>query len=302
LIFAGDDQVSFYASDLKVSATCDGIYYNEETGEMSMIEIKSVGHQVYSPRPAHITQVQVGMGLIRWLAKEDRTLKPLLKIFKEAGVTFKDGKIPMWTATRLLYVQASNYFDMKLFDIPYDKGKVLMKMKKKAMRLFAGDNDKYYNLTKPSELPPEGIEKNACIFCAHIGKCKAQILTDGDTALAEKLNNGRLPAKMPKFKSDKTKAELETMVDAYAGAALSMRDLAAEQKEAKEEVTSYILHNHEGTFKGTHGNKQYSITVREANGRVTFDKKAAAIDGVEIDKYNKTGEPYTVTNVKFEDS
>ena len=182
-MFMGEDQVSFYDTRTRVSGTPDGFLYNKNNGEFWLLEFKSVGSQVYSPRSEHVRQCQTNMGLISHIAsdKRERYSRLLLKLFAEKGVNLNGKELPKWSGVKLLYVQSSNYFDMKEFSIAYDDGVAFQEATEKSKKLFSGSEEQIKNLVRPADLPPEGIEQNKCVFCAHKKECRNLILQkDGE--------------------------------------------------------------------------------------------------------------------------
>jgi len=298
--FLGEDQVSFYDPRDKISGTPDGFLYNSKMKEFWLLEFKSVGSQVYSPRADHLRQVQINMGLIRRIAQDKREKygPELLKLMEEQGVELVNGKLPKWTGAKLLYTQASNYFDMKEFDIEYDGGETYRETQVKSKKLFSGMEDKIERLRRPAQLPAEGVKMNKCSFCPHQKECRNLVLLQEgeEAARAIEAKHGIMP--LPDFKSSKTNSELVTLVGEFASLDIQIKELTSQKDELKPEVAPFILNKCDGKLVGEHGDIAYRVSVRESKGRTSLDKDAMGQDGINLEKYEKVGNPYFTTTVK----
>ncbi len=296
----GDDQVSFYDTVTRVSGTPDGFLYNEDTHEFWLLEFKSVGSQVYSPRSEHVRQCQVNMGLISHIAgdKRERYSNALLKLFANNGVRLSSGKLPEWSGVKLLYVQSSNYFDMREFSIDYDGGSMFQAAVKKSKKLFSGKEEQIKQLARPADLPAEGIAQNKCVFCAHKNACRNLILQQEGEDMVKTMDKSMGIKPLPDFKSNKSRAELVRAVDTYASNQIELQDLKKVQDEAKDEIKRFILLDCSGKYAGAFGETKYKVTVSESKGKSTLDKSAMGADGIDLEKYMKTGDPYTTMTVR----
>ena len=299
-MFMGDDQVSFYDTRTRVSGTPDGFLYDKDNGEFWLLEFKSVGSQVYSPRSEHVRQCQVNMGLISHIAsdKRERYSKLLLKLFAEKGVNLSGKELPKWSGVKLLYVQSSNYFDMKEFSIDYDGGVAFKEAVEKSKKLFSGKEEQIQQLARPAELPPEGIEQKKCVFCAHKNACRNLILQQDGEDLVKFMDKSMGMTPLPDFKSNRSRSELLADVDTYATNQIKMQDLKKEQDEMKDGVKNFIFLDYEGKYLGATSHGKYKVTVNSSDGRSSLDKGAMIKDGIDLDKYTKIGDPYTSMTIK----
>jgi len=299
-MFMGDEQVSFYDTRTRISGTPDGFLYNTETKEFWLLEFKSVGSQVYSPRYGHVKQCQVNMGLIKYISQDSRPRysKKLLKMFTDRGVELVEGKLPPWSGTKLLYVQSSNYFDIREFNLEYD-AQIFVKTATKAKRLFSGEEDQIEQLARPATLPAEGISQNKCVFCNHKAACRILVTQQEGDDMAKEFDKSMGVASLPPFKSDKTRAELVKEVATFATLDYASKKLAEEIKKLKPEVVNFVLNHFDGKLEGDTPEGVYHIAVRESPGRSNLDKNAMGDDGIDLDKYTKIGAPFYTTTVKF---
>ncbi len=299
-MFLGDEQVSFYDTVTRVSGTPDGFLYNKDTEEFWLLEFKSVGSQVYSPRSDHVRQCQVNMGLIDHISVDtrERYSKLLLQLFAEKGVKLIKNRLPKWSGVKLLYVQSSNYFDMREFNIDYDDGAMFQAAVKKSKKLFSGKEEQIKQLARPADLPAEGIAQNKCVFCSHKNACRNLILQMEGEEIAAAMDKSMGMKPLPDFKSNKSRAELLVAVDTYAKNQTEVQRLKKLQDAEKEEVKNFIISDCNGKLKGSIGNVPYSVTINDFNGRSTLDKRAMGADGIDLEKYTTIGDPYTTMTVR----
>ena len=124
------------------------------------------------------------------------------------GVKPNSKELPKWSDVKLLYVQSRNYFDMKEFSIAYDDGVAFQEATEKSKKLFSGSEEQIKNLVRPADLPPEGIEQNKCVFCAHKKECRNLILQKDGEELALALDKSTGVKSLPDFKSNRSRSEL----------------------------------------------------------------------------------------------
>ena len=88
-------------------------------------------------------------------------------------------------------------------------------------------------------------------------------------------------------------------VSDYAKIQSEIRELEKTQKEAKNEVSNFVLNDCGGKYIGEINNMNYSVSVRTSEGRGTLDKNAMGKDGIDLEKYTKIGDAYTTMTVKI---
>ena len=149
LLYVGDDQVSFVDRETKVSATPDGLYiaWDDDVENIEtecMVEVKSIDPRTNwerLPKPAHITQVGIQMGLVRRLTnhRPDRC--------------------------RLIYIDASQHSKMVEYVIDWDDGAALANAEKRSEIVFTADD--------MQTLPAEGALDGGCKLCPYKTACGA---------------------------------------------------------------------------------------------------------------------------------
>ena len=121
VIFGGEDQVSIKDDDLRISATPDGLVWDDDHKGWIACEFKTIDPRTNRsklPSKAHTSQVQIGAALFEKHREE----------FPELG----DHPI---LGCRLIYMDASNYNDVLEFVIPVAP-KILDRLKSRANRIL----------------------------------------------------------------------------------------------------------------------------------------------------------------------
>ena len=149
LLYTGDDQVSFVDRETLVSATPDGLYLSwdddiKDIESCCMVEIKSIDPRTNwenLPKPEHIMQVGIQMGLVRRLTNHqpDRC--------------------------RLIYIDASQHSKMEERVIKWDDGAALKNAEKRSAVVFDADD--------MQTLPAEGTLDGGCKRCPYKTACGA---------------------------------------------------------------------------------------------------------------------------------
>jgi len=143
LRYTGKDQVSFTCG--VQSGTPDGVFFHENASAFTVLEIKSVDPRTNFnklPKFAHVDQVMQNADIIA----ESLDLVPL--------------------GGEILYVDASNYKNMRQISIEYDLEHAA-KLEKRAELIMSTE--------RPEDLKPEGIYLDHCKFCAHTAVCSKMI-------------------------------------------------------------------------------------------------------------------------------
>lgn len=140
LIMEGDDaarQISIQNDDLMLSCNLDLLVYDTEAEEWIAVEIKSIDPRVREtsiPKPGHVTQLDIGMGLYNKQAPDgQRILRGIL-----------------------LYMDASNYNIMHQFEVRHDP-RILEKMARRAKQMLRARS--------ADPLDREGIKSGECRYC-----------------------------------------------------------------------------------------------------------------------------------------
>ena len=164
------DQQTLIGKGVALSATPDGVCVNmardclaeygvADIGESQCIvcELKSFDPRLTKlPKPAHVAQLQAQLGLVR------------------AATNYKpDGGI-------IMYVNASDWFDIKVFPVAYDEN---------AFRSLVKRADRALKTRNPDDVPPEGKVTGGCSECQFSKRCLGYtpyLADDDPRALSEK--------------------------------------------------------------------------------------------------------------------
>lgn len=142
LLLAGDNQRSF-ASGAQ-SGTPDGVFLLDG-GKCKTLEVKSIDPRTNIsklPKKEHIKQITQNCDLV------------------EVGLALE------CVGTLLVYIDASDYERLQVFDIPFDHD-LAAELESRAKRIM--------NVTAASALEPEGIYAEQCGYCRHTTACNALV-------------------------------------------------------------------------------------------------------------------------------
>lgn len=178
--------------------------------------------------------------------------------------------------TVIVYVDASFLDNIKVFIVPFDKGKWAA-AKKRA--------DMIFNTDDPKDLTPEGHITNTCTYCRWKKACSL-------------VQIGSIPADN---RDELDEADKNTLMDLTAEAADIQKkmkefkeDLDTIKQEIKDELTRldrrYYTIEEEGV--------KYEARWSSQAGRQTFDKKAAEEAGLDLEPFMKEGNPFEKFEVK----
>jgi CRISPR/Cas system-associated exonuclease Cas4 (RecB family) len=172
----GEDQFSIQDDDLLLSATPDGVF--SEDGEWFGLEIKSIDPRTNTsrlPKPDHVTQLDVAMGLLN----------------KHRGFDIKRGVV--------LYIDASNFNLLHQFEVKHDK-RVLDQMSRRAKRMLRARS--------AEPLDREGQKTNQCRYCAFKTQCGVTVSEAADRQGPTRSNRGsRLHAAVTSYGEAKEQAD-----------------------------------------------------------------------------------------------
>ncbi len=258
LLIAGEEQVSFYNDDLKISGTPDGVFYDPASPEeLTLLEVKSTGNIPSKPKDEHILQVQINMGLMNSIAsKIQNGFSKLLNCPYMPSQTI--------TSARIIYIQSNNYMDMAQYTVEYDNGKGVKQAYEKSRKVFIGDD-----VHKPQNVDPEGIETGECWFCLFKRPCRMVQESQSQAVPDEGLPN------MPRFQEPS--AIDQSLLDHY-GILHGEHD---ETKKALDQHKKLVMQMMEATpeygdkVSAIAGEDEYALTIRSTE-RTALDKKKVA--------------------------
>lgn len=141
----GDEQFSVQDDELMLSCTPDGVLFDTELNEWVVVEFKTIdprSNLSKLPKPDHVAQVDVGMGLLN-----------------RASLIPDGGKVSRGV---ILYMDASNFNLLYQFEVKHDP-RVLTKMSRRAKQMLRARS--------AEPLDREGLKTNACRYCPFKGPC-----------------------------------------------------------------------------------------------------------------------------------
>lgn len=242
LEMAGKDQWSMQDEKRKVSSTPDG--YLAYPTEWCGLEIKTIDprtNRANLPRPAHVGQLQIAMALI------DQNID------RPDGVTLERGY--------LLYMDASNYYDVVDFEVAFDHT-ILDRMAKRASKVLRSKSD--------ANLDREGKTQGGkeCKTCGFREICGVDV---------KALGKGR------------KRANRGSAFDDAATRYMEIKDekerLDNEMEGLKEDMKLGLRRR--STVEAKVGN--ISVTLQTVAGRTTLDKKAVKAAGIDLTPFEKRG-------------
>lgn len=267
LLFAGDEQQTFI--DDKSSATPDGLIVGltrDALKQYGIEDIKSdcVGLEIKSIDPRvsldqekviHHGQAQMQMGIVR------------------ATTDYR----PYYTV--ILYIDASFLDVIYPFVVEFDEMK-FKAGKTRARILFEVGPDGY-----PGDLKPEGKLSGECQYCPWYGACSA--VTIGGMPKDDSTNNVDLVML----------SEAEDLILRERSAKELRDDAEGVHKAITLEIKNFLTHVGKRKLRSPPKKKgsnerSWTISWSALDGKKTFDKDAAQADGVDVEKYEKTGNPY----------
>jgi len=244
----GTGQVTLSIDEL--SCTPDGVLHSP-SGAIQVVEIKSIDPRYKGelPKDAHILQVQVQLGLMTKMRETN-------------------GDSPVNSAL-LIYVNASDYSDIKIFDIDRDPA-IFNTAKTRAKKVFNED---------PDTLSAEGKYLGECDYCAYTEKCGESItksMPKGDSISEEQ------EEVLSKLVSEKDEIDTEH------------KNFKRKLEEKSEEIRTY-LRNENIKKVNTDG---FSVSYSTMAGRKKLDFDAIESAGIDLSEFYVTGKPSQILRTK----
>lgn len=252
----GDKQQTLIDEHYRASVTPDGFFYLD--GETIYLEIKSIDPRVSlkgEPRRKHVTQVQWGLELAHRCGHS----KP--------------------SRAWLVYINASDFADITVFDIPRDPI-VGAELLKRATRI--------HRASKATDLQPEGLSAGGseCANCRLKSFCKEERAAD-------------IAALEPERKQlDQDLLEsLDDMARARVTAMITEAEAKAEKERLADLIRVLLEDNNTAAVETPSFKIRYSVT----KGRQTFDRAAAEADGLNLAPYMRTSNGAPRLTIKEKD-
>jgi hypothetical protein len=243
LTMAGKDQETWKDEERKISATPDGIIKYDN--EWIVPEFKTIDPRTNRsnlPRAKDIAQNEIGMALI------------------DANIDRPDG---VKLRGLVIYMDASNFFDIIQFDVPFNKG-ILGTMAKRASKILR---------TKDvANLDREGKRdggKECKTMCSFREVCGVTMEASGDRKRANRASN----------------------LDSSAIRYMELKDAEAVIKVEKASLQEDIKNGlrQRSTNKVIVGDITVSLSMQK--GRASLDKAAVAAAGINLSPFQKIGAP-----------
>lgn len=254
LLIAGEEQVSFYDAKHKVSGTPDGVFYDpDNSDELTLLEIKSVGNIPSHPKDEHILQVQINMALINNV--QYRTDKSISQV-----IGCPPSQHQHISSAKIIYIQSNNYMDMAEYIVEYDNGAGFNAAYEKACMVFIGDE-----VHKPKNVAPEGEATGECWFCDHKRHCRMISALDGTA------QEDGVPA-MPRFQEPSPVDQ--RLLDRYGDLYAQSKAAGAELDKHKKLVLKLFeaTPEYQGSAKIDAPDGGYVMSIRSTE-RTAMDKK-----------------------------
>ena len=244
---AWPEQVSIQDEKRRISASPDGLI--RLPGEAVGLEIKTIDPRTNKnnlPKSAHVVQLGIAMELIA-----NHAGLPKEVVF-ERGV--------------LLYMDASNYFDILEFEVQRDYG-ILDRMEKRAKKVLDSKT--------PDALDREGKTNGDCRYCPYTEPCGVSL---ADTK--------------------RSRANRGSAFDASAKEYMEIKD---EQERLK--VDRDILREDIIAGLGKRGQTEImvgniSVELRTMSGRKSLDRKAVKKAGIDLAPFETVGAPFERLTLK----
>ena len=277
-MFLGKEQISFYVANHHLSGTPDGLLYNADDNSLTLLEFKSSNAPTVSPRPAHVTQVLVNMGIIKMLLRHDKLPydRPEFDLMRGAIDNFNSG--------RLVYVRADNYMDIAEFVIEWDGGEAYNKAMHKAKRMFIV-NGAHKELIPAPEAEPEGLQnKYMCRFCDHKTSCLSIETAKNDQKNVEAIkaalagDDYEVP-RVPFFGKDEKEKVISALIT-YSNFKQTAKDAEAQADAMRDAITAWVKQQPDMKAKFVAGDDNISVSLSQSTRAGSLDKEKlqAALD------------------------
>lgn len=249
LTMSGKEQMSWQDEKRRISSTPDGVIQYDD--EWVMPEFKTIDPRTNKsklPRVPHVAQLQIAMEMID------------LNIDRPDGVGLRG---------LLIYMDASNYFDILEFPIDRDKT-ILDKMAKRASKILRTKD--VGNLDREGKRGGGNECKTMCGFSEVCG-------VDVEAASTRRANRG-------------------SNFDGCALRYMELKDaedvIKVEKATLQEEIKNGLKQR--STNRAVVGNIEVLLSI--AKGRASLDKAAVKRAGIDLSPFEQTGQPSERLTVK----
>ncbi len=242
LFYAGDEQVTLVLD--RLSATPDGLLVDKD--EHVVIEVKSIDPRSQQPLPKHEHVMQVQMQMVLFNRLDD----------------FKATPKKAW----IIYVDASDYSKIQMFEVKYDPGAYVGLVDRANMILKAND---------PMNVPAEGKVDGSCKFCRFTEEC--------GEAIIESLPFGSADLE------GSDESALMGLCDVRTQWHTAEKNAAKERKTIEENIKELMTKLNRALAEVG----KYRVSYTEVAGRRTLDKVELEKDFGDLEDYYKVGKPTT---------
>lgn len=262
-MYAGEDQITFF--DEPLSVTPDGLVTDLPRDALSKYGIPDIESDC--------------------VVLEIKSIDPRVNLTQEKEIHRGQAQIqmqmirdqtefqPMYAV--LLYVDASFFDNMKVFVIPYEP-RVYKSAKFRANKVFETED--------PAELEAEGKFIGGCEHCKWQGACA--------TVSKEAI---------PENEIKKKDIDQEILDKMYA-LLKEERERARDEKEAKEDkedLRARIKQELANINTKRIKEDRYTVSWTFQGGRSSLDQSAMKADGIDLDKYKKSGTGFEKLTIKL---
>ena len=266
LLWAGDDQTTFVREDDYISATPDGLLTDLDKDAFALYGIPDIGADCAL---CEVKSIDPRVTLKE--AKEQHFGQTIMQI----GLIREETE---WKPNYgiIIYVDASfldqmKYFVVKFDENTYNTGKIR--------------SDRVYNVDSLTELEAEGKLADDCKYCPWRQACAVV----SNEAIPESTDYSNLPVDI--LDQLLLLVEKERVQD----------ELEKEAKEEKDLLRANIKQVLAESEVRMAGDERFKVSWVMQKGRSTFDKAAAIVDGVDVDKYQKVGPGFEKMSIKLID-
>lgn len=270
LLYAGDGQHTFVQG--KASATPDGlivglpkgtaltVQYGEHIIEIDDIISDCINFEIKSIDPmANLSEEK---------KKHNYQTHMQMGMFHE-----KTEHRPHFTI--ILYINASWLDDITPFVVEYDP---------KIYSTGKGRAEDVYTVEDPNDIIPEGRMDGSCEYCSWKLACGTTIIDN----MPEKNSEGDL--------HEEDVADFVKFIADYKEAQAMCEEFERKKKIAQERIKEILAENK--VRKARMPDDGGSVSWSQVKGKITVDTKAAEADGVDLEPYKKTGNPYDRLNIR----
>lgn len=193
----------------------------------------------------------------------------------QCGLIHEETKFRPWFSI-IIYVNASWLDDITPFVVQYDPNIAAIGRERA---------DDVYEVTDPNNIIPEGRMTGDCDYCDWCVACGTTIL---ENMPAEKSEGALHEDDVDDFLKN---------IDAYNVAKAEAEAQERAKKIAQERIKEILMENKVRKTKIPQNGG--SVSWSEVKGKKTLDKDAMVEDGIDLTKYEKTGNPYDRLNIRM---